>query len=499
MTSSVLSDIAASTRLWSTVKALVVGDVMLDRTVTGTVHRCSPEAPVPVLTRPTTVDSLGGAANVARQLAALGVKVTLVGVVGDDEEGHVLRRLCDDAGIADGLVNVADRPTTCKTRFLSGSHHLLRLDREIDLPSTADVEKAVGDQLAASAPVDVVVLSDYAKGAVTARVAADTLATARAWGAPVLVDPKRSDPSLYAGVDIIKANHREMEALIGVDLGDDPVEGAIRQGPALMAATSCSALVVTLGREGMVVMERGREAVVLPAATVDVVDVTGAGDTVIAVLALGAALGLGPAPSAELANCAAAVVVTRSGVEVVSRDDLLAVVECDESAGPSTWEDLAGLLAAWRAADRRIVLTNGCFDLLHAGHLELLRRAAALGDKLVVAVDSDRSVRSLKGGGRPVVPEAERCALLAAIHWVDATVIFDGHDLENLVRLVRPDVLVKGEDHAAVSIVGGDLVEAAGGSVVRVPLVAGISTTARIASISYRERQAAPRLDVEDD
>lgn len=462
------------------VTVLVVGDVMLDEHLHGEVARTSPEAPVPVVHVVERSTGPGGAANVARQLAAFGASVHLVGTVGDDDPGRRVLELCDELGIdRSGMVAVAGRPTTHKQRVLASRQQLVRIDHEDQGPlPEAAVDALVASVGAAPAP-DVIVVSDYAKGVVGPELFAAATARAEALGVPLLVDPKVADLGRYRGATVIKANRIEFEASIGRALGPDPVAELVGPARSLLEAAGVGELVVTLGELGMVVVGPEGPPVVVEPPSIEVFDVSGAGDTVLAVLALGAAVGLASAEAAPVAAAAAGIVVRRTGVAVASPAEVRRAI-AGGSPKVASLGEAAVLAAGWRDEGRSIVFTNGCFDLFHAGHLHLVHQAAALGEVLVVGLNSDRSVRALKGEARPLVGETDRAALLAALDVVDCVVVFDELDPARLVEAVRPDVLVKGGDYEPEAIVGRELVEAAGGRVVTVPLLPGWSTTSML-------------------
>ncbi len=453
----------------------VVGDVMLDEYLRGPVGRMSPEAPVPVIGVETHSRTLGGAANVAHQLVALGATVDLVGVIGRDEAGSQLAEACRDIGIDDrSLFAVGDRVTTRKLRVMADHQHVARLDFEDARPVTTDTEQAIVAAVGRAEGVDAIVISDYAKGVVTDAVVSGVIAFGRQWGVPVLVDPKHTDLSRYRGATVIKTNRAEFEAAIGHALVDETLAGEARE---LAVAANADALVVTLGERGLIVVPSVGDEVWRSAAAEEVFDVSGAGDTVIAVLALALASGTSLASASMIATLAAGIAISRSGVTVVGRDELAARVfgaPLDKIVG---LDRLGLLLERWRLEGQRIVFTNGCFDLFHAGHLHLLRSAAELGDVLIVGIDSDASVRALKGEDRPLVPAADRMAVVAALGLVDAVVQFESDELGHLIESVRPDVLVKGGDYLAGEVVGREIVEVGGGSVVLVPLLPDRSTT----------------------
>ena len=469
----------------------VVGDVMLDQYVTGAVERISPEAPVPVVRAQATEHRLGGAANVARQIAALGARVSLAGVVGEDDAGGQLLELCEAAHIdSRAVVRLTGRHTTRKLRVLSHGQQLLRLDWEDVGACAPQVTVRLVSKLAECARPDAVIFSDYAKGVLTP----DTMAAVqRLRGtAPIVVDPKHRDLSRYRGATTVTPNLRELEAAAGHALDADDTTAIAAAARALIAAAELQSMVVTLGNRGMLVVTPAGAETAVPAIEREVYDVTGAGDTAIAVLTLALAAQAPLTAAAQLANAAAGVAVGHVGAVAVSAADIRDALAARPDNKVLARHELVTRAGGWRAAGRRIVFTNGCFDLLHAGHLALLSQAARLGDVLVVAINSDASVRRLKGPERPLVPEAERAALLAALGFVDAVTIFDEDTPLAVLQAVQPQVLVKGGDYQAADVVGRELVEANGGRVAIVPLMPEKSTTSQLERIRGAGGQRAP-------
>ena len=435
---------------FSAASVLVVGDVMLDRYWYGDTSRVSPEAPVPVVHVRRVEERAGGAGNVALNVASLGGRAALVGMTGDDEAADRLESLLVGSGVACRFERDAAFPTVTKLRVVSRHQQLIRLDFEQGFHELdpAPLLRAVEPLLEG---VGAMVLSDYGKGALSP--SAPFIEQARARGVPVLVDPKQSDFSHYRGATLITPNRAEFEAVVG-SCPDD--ECLAERGFALMERCEIGALLITRGEEGMTLLEAGGTPVHLPTQALEVFDVTGAGDTVIAVMAAALALGKDLRAAMRLANLAAGVVVGKLGTATVSPAELQAA--CDRHSGvPCGVMDEARLLHAVeraRAAGETIVMTNGVFDILHAGHVRYLREAAALGDRLVVAVNDDASVRRLKGAARPVNPLVHRMEVLAALGMVDWVVPFSEDTPERLICAVRPDVLVKGGDYRVEEIAG---------------------------------------------
>jgi len=460
----------------------VVGDVMLDEYVTGAVERISPEAPVPVVRAHATEHRLGGAANVARQIAALGARVTLAGVIGEDEAAARLLRLCAADRIETRpLLRLAGRQTTRKLRVLGHSQQLLRLDWEDVEPCTPELTAQMIARLTEGSRPDAIILSDYAKGVLTPAAIAG-ISRLRD-GAPLVVDPKHRDFTRYRAATTVTPNLRELEAAVGRPLDVDDPAAIARAAREQLALAELPSMVVTLGNRGMLAVPADGPEIQVPASQREVYDVTGAGDTAIAVLTLSLAAGATLTEAAQLANAAAGVSVGQVGAVAVSAAHIRDALAAHPDGKLLSREELAARAAAWRTAGKRIVFSNGCFDLLHAGHLALLGHAAKLGDILVLAINSDASVRRLKGPERPLVPQAERAALLAALTFVDAVTIFDEDTPLAVLQAVRPDVLVKGGDYRLSEVVGRELVEAAGGRVELVPLTPEKSTTSLVERI----------------
>lgn len=453
-------------------RVAVVGDLMLDEYVWGDVTRISPDAPVQVVEVSRRTVVLGGAGNVAHNLAVAGAEVRLSGLVGADEPGRRLRSLAADAGLeVSGVVEDPGRPTTVKTRVVARGQHLVRLDEESTTPPSAAAREALlAAAVDAAAGADALLWSDYAKGACLAGALAAIRAKAKLL--PIVVDPKTSDLSVYAGCTAITPNRKEAEAAAGMRIGspEDLAEACSR----IRAACGAPLVLVTLGPEGMALSRPDGTLHRIVAQTQEVYDVTGAGDTVLAYFGLALGAGLDPADAATLANLAAGVAVARVGTSAVAPADLL---QGTTSGKALELRQAVNRVAHERSLGRRVVFTNGCFDLLHAGHVHLLERARAKGDFLVVAVNSDASVRRLKGSERPVVGQEDRVKILSALDAVGVVVVFDEETPLALIEALRPDVLVKGGDYTIDTIVGAPLVLGYGGRVETVPLAPGRSTT----------------------
>jgi D-beta-D-heptose 7-phosphate kinase/D-beta-D-heptose 1-phosphate adenosyltransferase len=468
---------------WRSARVLVVGDVMVDKYIWGDVERISPEAPVPVVRATWHNERPGGAANVAMNLAGLGACVTVAGFGGGDAEQERLESMLAESGVEPALVSLPSIPTTTKLRIFSGNQQMMRLDTEAILVASDAAYAELLRRVSAALPnVEAVVLSDYGKGVVTESVCHAIITEARKLEIPVLVDPKQRDFSRYRGATTICPNLKELAAATGEPVCD--VDQLLTAGQAQLARLDMEFMVVTMGDQGIAVLRKD-ERLHAPAVVRQVYDVSGAGDTVVAVLALTIACDLEIETAIQLANVAAGIVVSKVGTVPIQREELLGnlsqelALHMDEKV--LLLERLLSRVATWRSAGDRIVLTNGCFDILHIGHITLLERARRKGDRLIVALNSDNSVRVLKGPLRPVVGEQERARILAALSAVDAVVIFNESTPLNLIEAIRPDVLVKGGDYREESVVGAREVRAWGGRVELIPVVEGISTTQLIA------------------
>jgi D-beta-D-heptose 7-phosphate kinase/D-beta-D-heptose 1-phosphate adenosyltransferase len=462
---------------------LCVGDLMVDRYVHGEVARISPEAPIPVLSRKLQTAMLGAAGNVARNVSALGAQAVLIGVVGDDEEASSVSTLIAEASSVEGrLVTALGRRTTVKTRFVCGGQQLLRVDWEDETPVSAAVEFDLAEALEAASDFRTILISDYAKGVVTPAVIGACLAAAKRWGCPVIVDPKGGFAK-YGPVDLIKPNAKELSAATGLPTGsDDEVATALTKA---LAACTAKALLVTRAGQGMSLMQRDGEVRHFRARARTVFDVSGAGDTCLAALGLAYASGADLEQAVELAILASGVVVGKAGAATVTPSELveaeLAGRMAPAEAKVAMADQAVEAVERWRAAGLKIGFTNGCFDILHRGHVAYLNQARAWCDRLVVGLNSDASVKGLKGEGRPVNPLESRALVLAGLGCVDLVTPFDAPTPIDLIKAVRPDVLVKGADYSVEQVVGFDVVEAYGGEVRLADIVDGYSTTAAIA------------------
>jgi len=470
-----------------TARVLCIGDVMLDHYVYGQVERVSPEAPIPVLWIEREMKTLGGAGNVLRNLRALGAAASFISVVGNDEAGREIGRLVEAQDGAEAHVLVQpQRTTTVKTRYIAGNQQLLRADRESAIPLDPYIREDML-RLARELVADhsVVVISDYAKGVLTEGVALEIIRAAREAGAHVIVDPKGGDHIRYRGADLIKPNRRELAHATGMPVEtDDEIIAASR---ALIERCGFNAVLASLGAEGSLLIAADGAAHIQRAEVREVFDVSGAGDTVVATVAAALAVGVALTDAARLGNFAAGIVVGKIGTAVVYASELTAALngrdrhEADKVVPRSHALDL---VARWRRHGLKVGFTNGCFDLLHPGHVALLGQAKAGCDRLIVGLNSDASTARLKGPRRPIQSETERAAVLASLAAVDLIVMFEEDTPMELIRDIRPQLLVKGDDYRLDEVVGADFVKHAGGEVLLVKVVPGYSTTATIARLA---------------
>ena len=460
----------------------VIGDVMLDRYWYGDSSRISPEAPVPVVNVKSREDRAGGAANVALNIRSLGAKCHLIGIVGEDENAVKLEGLLRQSGIEPDFLNIREHPTITKLRVLSRNQQLLRLDFEDSfaaLPSEALLDIFRKDE----SDSDIVIASDYGKG--TLSHVSKIIECAGKLGKRVLVDPKGTDFSRYNGAFMLTPNMKEFEAVAGKVTDNADLE---RRALLMIEKFNLSCLLVTRSEDGMSLIRPGHRAVHLPTRAREVYDVTGAGDTVIGTLGAALACGVDLVDACEIANRAAGIVVGKVGTSTVSPEELdraLCGNDSSLSAGVVTEDELSKEVKRLRDEGKRIVMTNGCFDILHAGHVSYLKRARSLGDRLIVAVNTDRSVKALKGPSRPVNPLEARMQVLAALDCVDYVVPFDEDTPQRLIARILPDVLVKGGDYKVEQIAGHKEVETNGGQVIILPFLEGYSTTSIIEKLKH--------------
>lgn len=464
-------------------RILCVGDVMLDKFVYGSVDRISPEAPIPVFLVSREKHMLGGAGNVAANISELGAATVLAAVIGDDAAGGDIRKRLAEAGIEACLETAIDRFTTVKSRFIGATQQMLRVDREKSAPLPEGVEAHLLAQIQKVIPaVGAVILSDYGKGVLTDSLIAAVISTARQHNVPVIVDPKGRDFSRYRGATVVTPNRKELEGATGMATrSDDDIRAAAMK---IIVECGVDAVLATRSQDGMSLISADDAPVHIPADVREVFDVSGAGDTVIAVFAAGLASKVSMKNAALLANIAGGIVVGKAGTATARVDEILSVIESgDPLSKKHGVTKVANKAAAaeqserWKARGFKVGFTNGTFDLLHPGHLSSLRQAKAACDYLVVAINSDASVRRYKGSSRPVQNETARAEILAAMEMVDMVVVFEEDTPLELIRAIKPDVLVKGGQYKLEEVVGYDVVASYGGKVVRADMVEGESTT----------------------
>jgi D-beta-D-heptose 7-phosphate kinase/D-beta-D-heptose 1-phosphate adenosyltransferase len=470
-------------------RLLVVGDLMIDEYVWGDVDRISPEAPVQVVAVNNEDYTLGGSGNVVNNLVALGAEVSVLGVVGSGNAGNLLlNKLAGLGSNIDGIVQEKGRPTTKKTRIIAEHQQVLRIDRETRRKVAPDTFRAIVKRAEAIIPdVDGVIISDYGKGLVTRELIVKLIEAARANDKLTIADPKGLDFSKYAGISILTPNKKEASLASGIEITDD--QSLAAAGRMLLERTGIDNLLITCGKDGMVFFEPGHQPYIIRAKAREVYDVSGAGDTVIAVLGLGIAAGLHYDEAVSLANTAAGIVVGKVGTATVTPGELSRALE--ESADSTvskhkTVEELADICRRLRNDRKQIVLTNGCFDLLHVGHIQLFSASKKFGDVLIVALDDDESVKRIKGADRPVISAAERVGLLSALDSVDYVTVFDTDNLEQVITSIRPDVLTKGSNYESEAVEGREIVDKYGGRVELIPITENISSTRIIDDIKNR-------------
>jgi len=458
-------------------RILIVGDLILDHYVYGSTERTSPEAPVPVVLFSRDQYIPGGAANVARNITAIGAEACLCGCIGNDDFGKILRdQLVRTGAKCDSMVTVTDRPTTTKTRIVSPGQQVVRVDREVDRPYSDEVERdLLGAVEKAVDNCDAIILSDYAKGVLSLNLTRNVIELAKARQLPVLVDPKGRDYTRYAGATIITPNAREAYEATGIRTDSD--EGLTRAAERLHEVVQCDAVVITRGAQGVGVFEKDKPPLLMPTFARDVYDVTGAGDTFVAFLAMGSASGLSLEASARFANAAAGVAVGKAGAATVALSDLRsALLPGRLGRKLRTVAELGPLGEALRKEGKRIVFTNGCFDFLHAGHVSFMEKARALGDVLVLATNTDEVITRLKGRPRPIIRQVQRQALLAAIESVDYVVPFTEETPHAAIAALRPDLLVKGSNYTHEEVEGHEIVRGYGGEVRLLDVLEDFST-----------------------
>jgi D-beta-D-heptose 7-phosphate kinase/D-beta-D-heptose 1-phosphate adenosyltransferase len=477
------------------IRCLVIGDLMLDEYLWGKAERISPEAPVQVVDVVAEELRLGGAGNVVNNLAALGAQVAVCSAIGEDENGWALLKAFNQQNVVtDAIFQDSSRRTSRKTRVVAANQQIVRIDRESRDPLAVDVENLIVDWIKANLiHFDVILLSDYSKGVLTSKVIEAVIAAACSNRIPVLVDPKGTDYARYHGATLLTPNRKEAEAASGVVIRD--LESLEQAATVIMETAGLEHLLITRSEEGMSLFSRSTlssplnastkavatmSSLHIPTVAREVYDVSGAGDTVLASLAVGLAAGLGMDQAAGLANIAAGIAVAKLGTSTVTPGEIvnaLALSHSDSDSKIKNLDVLVTIIEEEKARGKKIVFTNGCFDLLHAGHVKYLQKARTLGDLLILGLNSDASVRRLKGEKRPLIGEEERAHILAALDCIDYVVLFDEDTPIKLIMALKPYVLAKGGDYTPAGVVGKDIVEGYGGRVELVNFVDGKSTT----------------------
>ena len=467
-------------------RLLVIGDLILDEYIWGAINRISPEAPVPILETKSENLALGGAANVANNLVALGCEVHLVGAIGKDEKGERLLSLIKGQGInAEGIFRFVHRPTTSKIRIVAHNQQVLRIDKEDNRPITEETESKFVQHINKILPeMDCIICSDYRKGVLTEKVFKAVIHRAKNSKKRVLVDPKSSDFTLYKGATLITPNQHEVERAVPIKI-QDKID-LDRAAEYLLNLTHAEVLLITRGKNGMMLYQNKEEPVDIDTQAKEVFDVTGAGDTVVSVLGMALAVGFNYKDSAWLSNMAASIVVGKVGTAIITLNEINEYLQEEMLRTSHTilkLEELKKIVSLAKSTGKTIVFTNGCFDIIHGGHIEFLQKAKAMGDLLVVGLNSDESVRELKGEGRPIKSERERANIISALKYVDYITIFDDDTPEEVIREVRPDILVKGDDYKMDEVIGREIVEGYGARVKLIPIVHGLSTTGTVEKI----------------
>ena len=473
-----MTDLISAIQQLSNPRIAVVGDFMIDRYIFGDAERVSPEAPVPVVHATAEQDRLGGAGNVAANLVGLGAQVLCCGVHGADSSGEQLCELLKELGANTGaMIECSDRPTIQKIRVMARNQQMLRVDREDACPLSAASEQQLQDKLFA-ADWDAIVLSDYGKGCLSHEFTQSLIAEAQRRGVPSLVDPKHKNLSRYANATMVTPNRSEAEWSAGCPMSS--LDAVKQEGSKLCVDAQLQSLLITLGAEGMYLLDADGSATHIPTFARQVYDVTGAGDTVISALAISLASGYDSITAMHLANAAAGIAVSKVGTTMVGREELLRYLRSSTPAGKvvaETDEQLLAITEHFRLEGRKVVFTNGCFDILHAGHVRYLRAARGLGDVLVLGLNDDDSVSRLKGADRPYNKLEDRAEVLAALEFIDLVVPFADDTPESLVQKICPDVLVKGADYKDKGVAGAEFVKKNGGDVEFIDILPGRSTT----------------------
>jgi D-beta-D-heptose 7-phosphate kinase/D-beta-D-heptose 1-phosphate adenosyltransferase len=467
-------------------RILVAGDLMVDEYLWGDVERISPEAPVQVVSVASEEHTLGGAGNVVSNLVALGAKVSAAGVIGCGASGKLILEKLNALGVdTGGIIQDHQRTTTRKTRIIANHQHVLRFDKEvktdINRQTLNKIARAAGEMIA---DTDLILVSDYNKGLVTKALMTKLIAAAQKHNKLLIVDPKGRDFKKYAGASLITPNKKETALAAGIEIVDP--SSLAKAARRLIKKTGIDKILVTCGKEGMVYFEQDTPPYQISTKAHQVFDVSGAGDTVLAVLGLGIAAGYSNEEAVALANTAAGIVVGKVGTATVSKTELAAALDLIPAFSLDKQKTLAEVATVARKLEKngkRVVLTNGCFDLLHVGHIKLLSASKQLGDVLIVALDDDESVKQLKGSGRPIINENERLRIISALDSVDYVVVFSSHELNDVLEAIRPAVLTKGSNYGTAAIRGREIVERYGGRVEIIPLTENISSTRIINNI----------------
>ncbi|MEJ2727151.1 MAG: D-glycero-beta-D-manno-heptose-7-phosphate kinase [Deltaproteobacteria bacterium] len=467
-------------------RILVVGDLMVDEYLWGNVERISPEAPVQIVSVASEAHTLGGAGNVISNLVALGAKVSAAGVVGSGINGQLVLKKLKALGVnTRGIIQDRQRMTTRKTRIIASHQHVLRFDREVKTDISRQtmnkIWRATGEMIA---DADLTLVSDYNKGLITRALMTRLVAAAQNYKKLLVVDPKTRDFKKYAGASLITPNKKETALASGIEIVDE--SSLAKAARRLIQKTGINKILVTCGKEGMVYFEKNTSPYRISTQARQVFDVSGAGDTVLAVLGLGIAAGYSIIDAVALANTAAGIVVGKVGTATVSKAELAAALGQIPAVSLDKQKTLAELAIIARKLEKngkRIVLTNGCFDLLHVGHIKLLSASKQLGDVLIVALDDDESVKQLKGSDRPIINENERLRIISALDSVDHVIVFSSHELNDVIEAVRPAVLTKGSNYGTQAVRGREIVERYGGRVEIIPIIENISSSRIIKSI----------------
>jgi D-beta-D-heptose 7-phosphate kinase/D-beta-D-heptose 1-phosphate adenosyltransferase len=465
---------------------LVIGDLMIDEYVWGDVERISPEAPVQVVSVKNEEYTLGGSGNVVKNLVALGAKVTVLGVTGADRDAKRLIEKLTEMGVDSwGIIGEPGRPTTRKTRIIADHQQVLRIDRETKKDISSPTLETLMDFAEKNIPaVDVVLISDYAKGLITRSLVSKLVAVAKAHGKITIADPKGLDYAKYAGISLLTPNRKEASIASGIEILDEKTLS--KAATSLLKKAGVEKLLITCGKDGMVFFEPNQKPFKVKTDAREVYDVSGAGDTVVAVLGLGLAAGLSYKEAITLANTAAGIVVSKVGTATVSKNELAQAISRtpeDPAIKCRSLNELSELCRNLKQTHKRIVLTNGCFDLLHVGHIKLFSASKQLGDVLIVAIDDDDSVRRLKGHGRPVINAKERLRILSALDSVDYVLVFASNELDKVIATIRPDILTKGNDYESEEVLGREIVAGYGGRIELIPITEEISSTQIINNI----------------